>query len=450
MKNVFFKRCISFLLIILIFTSVSFYNVTSASAAESNSNYWPEAPSIVSESAILIDADTGGILYQKNPHDKYYPASTTKILTGLLTIENCSLNETVTFSNEAANSVTWEDANLGTKPGEQYTVDQALHALLLYSANEVAYGLAEHVGGSLDNFVDMMNKRAKELGAINTHFNNASGLYDPNHYTTAYDMARIARGCYNNSVFVNIDSTATSYTIPATNLTEQPRTFKHRHKMLAGREYFYEYCKGGKTGYTDQSGSTLVTFAEKDGMRLICVCFKSTDNDRFTDTRTLFDWGFTNFKKITATSDTISSSFNSTNYYNSQIFSKYNLSFKLGATPLTIPNSASTSAIHLTADDNYTTTTDNGGYSTGINFMYGDNTVGATTLVLSETNAWDGNSNLPYISNESDNSTLKAKSCLVINIWFLIAFIICITIIVYIIKFKHQNRKHSRRRRRRR
>lgn len=156
------------------------------------------------------------------------------------------MDETVTFSRAAANSVTWEDSNLATKVGEQYTVEQALYGLLLYSANEIAYGLAEHVGGSLENFVEMMNARARELGAVNTHFANASGLYDPNHYTTAYDMAMIARGCYNNSTFVNIDSTEDTYTIGPTNLTGESRTFRHRHQMLKGRPMYYEYCKGGK------------------------------------------------------------------------------------------------------------------------------------------------------------------------------------------------------------
>ena len=163
------------------------------------------------------------------------------------------------------------------KAGEQITVEQALYGLLLYSANEIAYGLAEQVAGSADAFIDMMNNKAKELGAINTHFANPSGLYNPNHYTTAYDMAMIARGCYNNASFVNIDSTSSSYTIPATNMSAQ-RTIKHRHKMLKGREFYYEYCKGGKTGFTDESLMTLVTFAEKDGMRLICVVFRSPDD----------------------------------------------------------------------------------------------------------------------------------------------------------------------------
>ena len=248
--------------------------VAAATGSTDTSAAWPDAPSITCESAILIDADTGSILYEKDAYRKCYPASTTKILTGLLTIENCNLSDTMTISTNAANSVNpYEDANLSMKAGEQITVEQALYGLLLYSANEIAYALAEQVAGTADAFVDMMNNKAKELGAINTHFANPSGLYNANHYTTAYDMAMIARGCYNNASFVNIDSTSSSYTIPATNMSAQ-RTIRHRHKMLKDREFYYEYCKGGKTGFTDESLMTLVTFAEKDGMRLICVVLR--------------------------------------------------------------------------------------------------------------------------------------------------------------------------------
>ena len=181
---------------------------TDTQAAAYNKVYseavWPDAPDVNSSSCILIDADTGSILFERNSHEKCYPASTTKILTGLLTIENCNMDDVVTFSQSAANSINvYEDANLSSKAGEQFTVNQLLHGLLLYS-------------GSIDAFVDMMNAKAKELGALNTHFANASGLYNTDHYTTAYDMAMIARGCYNNASFVSIDSTADAYVIPAT------------------------------------------------------------------------------------------------------------------------------------------------------------------------------------------------------------------------------------------
>ena len=171
-------------------TTAAKSSVISNEVSTDTSVSWPQAPDITCESAILVDADTGSILYEKDAHRKCYPASTTKILTGLLTIENCNLSDTLTFSTAAANSINpIEDANLGMKAGEELTVEQALYALLLYSANEVAYALAEKVAGSIDAFVDMMNNKARELGAIETHFANASGLYNPNHYTSAYDMA---------------------------------------------------------------------------------------------------------------------------------------------------------------------------------------------------------------------------------------------------------------------
>jgi D-alanyl-D-alanine carboxypeptidase/D-alanyl-D-alanine carboxypeptidase (penicillin-binding protein 5/6) len=417
--------------------TITNYNVTPVSAAEQTASAdkhltWPEAPDTVSESVILIDADTGAILYEKNPYEKCYPASTTKILTGLLTIENCNMNETVTFSNAAANSVTWEDASLGTKAGEKYSVEQSLYALLLYSANEVAYGLAEHVGGSLNNFVDMMNARAKQLGAISTHFNNASGLYDPDHYTTAYDMAMIAKGCYNNSTFVNIDSTYSSYSIGPTNMTPTTRTFWHRHLMLKNREYYYEYCKGGKTGFTDQSRYTLVTFAEKNDMRLIAVCFKSTESGRFTDTRTLFDWGFANFQKITAASDNISSLLNHSNYYNSRVYNNQDLRINLNASNLTIPNSASISDISITVDNNHAATNSNGVYTTNVNFMYGSNTVGAATVALLRPNTSLKNANLPYQSSTDNSSIPTPKKCIVINVWIVAGVALIIFIIYYI------------------
>ncbi len=451
MKNKFIRKIISLSLIITSLTVISPALTQTAYAAamssgqtataaaannnnnnnNNNSNIWPEAPSIVSGSAILIDADTGAILYQKDAYEKCYPASTTKILTGLLTIENSRMDDIVTFSSAAANSVTWEDASLGTKAGEQYTVEQSLYGLLLYSANEIAYGLAEHVAGSLSDFTDMMNKRAKELGANNSHFANASGLYNPDHYTTAYDMAMIARGCYNNSTFVSIDSTPTSYTIGPTNLTGTNRTFKHRHQMLAGRPYYYEYCKGGKTGYTDESGCTLVTFAEKDNMRLICVCFKSGDNERFIDTRTLFDWGFDNFQKITVSGEAISSLFSNSNYYMSDVFGKYSLSSNLNASTLTIPLTSSAGDIKLKVADDSNITTDNNSFTTNINFTLSDNIVGSTTLTLSSDANNHADSKLPYLSTESNDKNLSQKKCISINIWIFIVIIAVIAAVIF-------------------
>ena len=416
------------------------------SSVDTSSTTWPTAPEVSAGSCILIDADTGSILYEKNAYEKCYPASTTKILTGLLTIENCSMSEIVTFSKEAVESVNiTEDANLGTKEGEQYTVEQALYGMLLYSANEIAYGLAEHVAGDLESFVDMMNAKAAEVGALNTHFSNASGLYDENHYTTAYDMAMIARACYNNATFVSIDSTYTSYTIPATNKTATERTFKHRHKMLYGREYYYEYCKGGKTGFTDQSQYTLVTFAEKDGMRLICVTFKEPDDaSRFIDTTALFEWGFDNFTKTTTSSSNISSLLTNESIYSSDVFTSKTLNYNLTASFITIPNTGSSSDVTVAIDDNYEITNTDGNLTVHLKYLFGENVVGTTTLSIASKET-TSNSLLPYITESEESSNYTAKKCLRINIWFLLAAIVLAVILTYVIRNLNTSNRRKRR-----
>ncbi|WP_051195384.1 D-alanyl-D-alanine carboxypeptidase family protein [Lachnospira multipara] len=416
------------------------------SSVDTSSTTWPSAPDVSAGSCILIDADTGSILYEKNAYEKCYPASTTKILTGLLTIENCSMSDIVTFSKEAVESVNiTEDANLGTKEGEQYTVEQALYGMLLYSANEIAYGLAEHVAGDLESFVDMMNAKASEVGALNTHFANASGLFDQNHYTTAYDMAMIARACYNNATFVSIDSTYTTYTIPATNKTDTARTFKHRHKMLYGREYYYEYCKGGKTGFTDESQYTLVTFAEKDGMRLICVTFQEPDDaSRFVDTKALFEWGFENFTKTTTSSSNISSLLTNDTIYTSDVFTSRALNYNLTASFITIPNSGSSSDVTVAIDDNYDLANDNGDLTVHLKYLFGENVVGTTTLTISSNDSTN-TSLLPYLEESDSSSNYTAKKCLRINLWILLGVIAFAIILAFVIKNYNSN---SRRRRR--
>lgn len=424
-------------------------NINAAvSTSDSLSDTWPDAPDVISESVILIDADTGAVLYDKNSHAKSYPASTTKILTGLLVLENCSMDEVVTFSREAAESVSYGDASLGTRTGEQYTVEQALYGLLLHSANEIAYGLAEHVSGSLNAFVQLMNRRAKELGAVNTHFSNASGLHDSNHYTTAYDIAMIARACYNNTTFVNIDSTYTTYVIPPTNKTSSKRYVRHRHDMLKNRKYYYEYCKGGKTGYTDDAGNTLVTFAEKNGTRLICVCYKSTQEGRYTDTRALFDWGFACFSKLTATTGEISSLFTNNSYYNSRVYNKFNYVFNITSSTLTLPNNASIGNVSIDINELLGTKCENNIYTTNLNYNYFGHTVGSATLTLSSREAFASNSNLPYKLIENEKSP-SPKKPLVINVWLIAGIgILILTIIYTVSEIKRMKRQKYRTRRR--
>jgi len=384
---------------------------------------WPTAPATSAGSAILIDADTGAILYDKNSHTKAYPASITKLMTGLLTIENCSLDEVVTFSQAAAKSVIpGVDANIATKVGEQYTVEQSLYALLLSSANEVAYGLAEHVGGSLASFTDKMNARAKELGALDTHFSNASGLSDPNHYTTAYDMAMIGRFCFTNPTFLSIDSFVGNYKLGPTNLTPEVRSLHSTNLMFKGQQFYYQYCKGGKTGFTDESGFTLVSYAEKDGMRLICVVMKeSKADDRYVDTKALFEYGFNNFKKVSITNTDVSSLFNNSNYYSSKVYGNSTINFSMDASYVDLPNAATLTDVGLTLDNNSNVTTDESAkydYTAKLNFTYSGNTIGSASLLVNTKSSTVKSDSLPYLANDG-SATPTSKKSLVINVKYL-------------------------------
>lgn len=247
-------------------------------------------PEIQAQGAVLMDAATGNLLYSKNAETKYYPASITKLMTALLVAEKCSLDDTVTFSKTAVTNLESGAVTLGLVEGDKLTVRQCLYGLLLKSANEVANGLAEHTAGSISAFADMMNARAKELGCTNTNFVNPNGLNDSNHYTTPHDMALIARAAFQNATVCKVASTL-SYQIPATQKAAA-RTISLGHKMLYPNDSrYYQGVIGGKTGYTSLAGNTLVTCAERDGVRLIAVIMKSKST-QYTDTSALLDYGF--------------------------------------------------------------------------------------------------------------------------------------------------------------
>lgn len=247
-------------------------------------------PEIQAQGAVLMDAATGNLLYSKEAETKFYPASITKLMTALLVAEKCSLDDTVTFSKTAVTNLESGAVTLGLVEGDKLTVRQSLYGLLLKSANEVANGLAEHTAGSISKFADMMNARAKELGCMNTNFVNPNGLNNSNHYTTPHDMALIARAAFQNGTVSKIASTL-SYQIPATQKAAA-RTISLGHKMLYPNDArYYQGVIGGKTGYTSLAGNTLVTCAERNGVRLIAVIMKSKST-QYTDTSALLDYGF--------------------------------------------------------------------------------------------------------------------------------------------------------------
>ena len=245
-----------------------------------------------------MDVNTEAVLYSKNGDTQLYPASITKIMTTLLACENLNVKTKITVSENASTSVSAGDSSIYAAPGEVFTRDQALMAVMLQSANEMSVAVAEEVSGSVKKFTELMNWRAKLFGCKNTHFNNPNGLPDETHYTTASDMAKIAKSAWLNPLFRRY-CTRRYYEIPATNKFAEARQLLNHHKMMKNGEYYYEGVLGGKTGYTDASGNTLVTYCKRGNMTLVAVILNSTSAaNAYSDTASLFNYGFENFEKM--------------------------------------------------------------------------------------------------------------------------------------------------------
>ena len=262
---------------------------------------WPQGPGTYGEAAIVMDAGTGSILYAKNIDEHEYPASITKVLTSLVAFKYGKLTDNVTFSNDCISFMQPGDSSVGLKEGNVISLEQALYATLLASANEAAYAVAENVGKNAGHdynwFIQHMNEECKKLGGNNSNFVNANGLHDDNHYTCARDMALIGREVWRYPEFTKICQNQ-SYTIPATETTEE-HVFAQHHKMLIDvNKNYYEYAVAGKTGYTSNALSTLITMADNGNMKLVCVVLRTHGVHIYTDTRELFEYAFNNFKKV--------------------------------------------------------------------------------------------------------------------------------------------------------
>ncbi len=279
---------------------------------------WPKGPEIGAESAILMDADTGAILYAKDIYHTEYPASTTKILTALLAVEQSSMNEIVVMSHDAVFSVPRDGSNIGMDENQALTMEQALYAVLVGSANEVANAVAEHVAGSMTAFTGLMNERAAMLGCVNSHFANPSGLPDDEHYTCAYDLALIARAFFSSELLSKMASTPYYYIGPSDRQPDEIPIRSH-NRLFVGCSYEYADLVGSKTGYTDSARQTLVSCAERNGMRLICVILKEESPFQFEDTIALFEYGFSNFGKVNVAQNETTYSINSTDFFETSI-----------------------------------------------------------------------------------------------------------------------------------
>ena len=288
---------LSMLLIMLLTFQLTIFSVSvNAAGASTGDLKSGDHPSVAAKSAILMDANSGEILYEKNINSKRYPASITKIMTTLVAIENCnSLYDTITYSQNAIDSIEPGSSQIYIEPGERLSVEDSLYAIMLESANEACNGVAEHIGGSIEGFVDMMNEKAKEIGCKNTHFMNPNGLHHDDHYVSAYDMALITKAALENEIFRKISSTV-SYTVPVTNKCKTQRFLWNHHKMVKRTAYLYDGVEGGKTGFTIKSRNTLVTWCKRDGLELIVVVLRDNPTDQYEDTIKLLNYGYKNFK----------------------------------------------------------------------------------------------------------------------------------------------------------
>lgn len=291
------KICITLFLFLIIFVSGC------------TSTYASTIPDTYSSACLLMEESTGKILYSKNANSIMYPASTTKIMTAILTLEKCNLSDTAVVSHNAVFSIPSGYSTASLVEGEVLTIEQLLNVLLIPSANDAAVVLAEHIAGSVEAFSDMMNSKAVELGCLNTHFVNPNGIHNENHYSTAYDLALIGRYAMQFPTFKEISS-KTRYTLPITNAySKEDRIFNTTNDLIkpnyssSPTNYYYKYTTGGKTGYTDPAGQCIVATATKDNISLIAVTLHgdfTEDNlsQRALDCKALFEYGFNNFSMV--------------------------------------------------------------------------------------------------------------------------------------------------------
>ncbi len=384
---------------------------------------WPAGPAIGAQSAILLEANTGVILYAKNVDERLFPASTTKIMTCLLAVENCRIDETIPFSANAVFSIEPGSSNIGMDVGQSMPLEECLYGLLTGSANEVANAVAEHIAGSLDDFADMMNERARELGCKNTHFVNAHGLHDDDHYTSAYDLALIARAFFQNELLSKVGNTASHHFEPT---DSQPDDFikKNKHQLITG-EIPYRGIKGGKTGFTGMARQTLVTCAEQNGMKLICVVMKEESPEQFNDTVRLFDYGFTNFSVVNVVENETRYSIRQSNFFNTSTDIFGNSSPILSLNPdsyLIMPGTASFD--DLDSEISYETTQED--QVAIINYYYHDVYVGSATVDLApQTNASREFTRSPQQAQEPPDSDV-----IVINVQIILIIVLVIALLL--------------------
>lgn len=434
---------------------------------------WPAGPSVYAESAIVMEADSGTILYAKDIEAKRYPASITKIITALIALEHCDLNEEITFSYHATHSIEYGSSSIARTEGEILTVEETLYGLMLASANECANALAEHISGSNEEFAKLMNEKAKELGCVNTHFSNPSGLHDENHYTCAYDMALITQAALKNDDFRRIAGT-NYYTLRATNKNDEELWMQNHHYMIAPYrtdKYLDDTIFAGKTGYTTDALNTLVTCGKRNDMDVIVVTMRTRSTGEkgvplFTDTAALLDYA-NNFHKLNISDN--EKTFIVGNAYDFSVDTNDSNSSSLisidETSSVILPNTAAFSdAVASITFEEHTE-----GSTAYLTYQYADQFVGKASIKLEETLEPD----FEFSETESgENTNEDGVKFFTINLKVIfIILLILLAIIVLILMFRRfyeknrakirkairiyqkrrfLRRKHNRRRKRRR
>lgn len=394
-------------------------------------------------SAILMEPDTGAILYSKNPDEKLYPASITKIMTGLLAVENLNLSDTITITSEMLASLPQDAARQGVLPGEVITVKDCIYSLLLRSNADMSVALAYAVAGSEEEFAKMMTERAHAIGAVNTNFVNSTGLHDDNHYTTARDMALITREAISNPTFAVIWGTD-EYTMAATNM-EESFTIWNRHDMLvSGRANYYQYAIGGKTGYTDEAGRTLVTCAAKDGMKLISVIMLSTNEVVFDDTKELLNYGFNSFKKISISGNERRFGQNAGTGFSivSTVYGSRSTLLTIGTGSVVIPKNAELSEMGYRLDMSLQDT--GKGELARLTYINGTDSLGEATIYMSAVLSDNKTSVSSLEKKAAETKKTDLTTVFSINIYYIAGGVAAVLIIIIVIRIAMKVTKRRR------
>ncbi len=439
----------------------AYYNKAIDSNAIPN---WPQGPQIYADAAVIMEASTGTILYNKDMDKAEYPASITKVMTALLTVENCSLDEVVTYSYYATHSIEYGSSSIGTTEGEELTVEESLYALLLESANECGNGLAEHIAGSVEAVADMMNQRAAELGCTNTHFVNPHGLNDENHYTSPHDMALITQEAIKHEAFVTISGTD-KYTMRATNKDDELTYMKNHHNMINNYKtdkFLDDTVIAGKTGATSDALNTLVTVAERNGMTLIVVTMRThSTNERgvplYSDTELLLDYATDNFRKVNIAANETSFSVDNSKFFhtNSSIFGNPQALVEINPSgSVILPNDVPFEAASPTLD--FQNEAEDSDIVATLSYTYEEQPIGSTTIDLAKSAVQeftfdkmsDEEENTSADAPENENESSK-KRIVKINIKLVLIFAAVIAIVILLLTFLRRYGRRMRLRRRR-